>query len=266
MIFLKEREDLEVFSFIFGAVIGSFLNVLILKLPLSQSILTLNRSKCPSCNHTIIWYHNIPLLSYLFLKARCAYCDCKISFQYFLVELLSAILSLILFLKLGLSLEFIYMSFLSYVLIVLSFIDLRYKAVPDYLLLIVLTASFFATNFSILESFKNAFLFAGALILLNFVVTFYIQNIKSKILKDDSLKTQEALGEGDIPIIAMLGIILGVEGGLVAIFLAAFFAIIPSIYLNLVKKDIQTPFIPYLVLGFYAEYFFSLETYIKAFY
>lgn len=265
MILVKEREDLEVFSFIFGICFGSFLNVLILRLPLNQSIV-IARSKCPKCNHLIYWYHNIPLLSYLFLRAKCSYCKEKISFLYFFVELISGLITLALFLKLGLTQEFIFMCLISYVLIVLSFIDLKYKAVPDYLLLIVFILSFFATNFSLIESFKNAFLFAGAFVLLNFVITFYIQNIKSKLLKDESLKNQEALGEGDIPIIAMLGIILGVSGGLFAIFLAAFFAIIPAIYSNFVKKDIQTPFIPYLVLGFFTEYFFELETIIKAFY
>ena len=256
---------MEVFSFIIGACFGSFLNVLILKLPLKQSLLY-KRSSCPSCNHTIYWYHNIPLLSYLFLRAKCSYCGVKISFQYFFLELLSAIVTLLLFLKLGLCQEFIFMCLFSYVLIVLSFIDLKYKAAPDYLLLIALFLSFFTTNSNLLDAFKNAFLFSGALVLLNFVITFYIQNIKAKILKDESLKTQEALGEGDIPIIAMMGVILGLSSGIFAIFLAAFFAIIPSIYSNIVKKDIQTPFIPYLVLGFYVEYFFNLETFIKAFY
>ena len=256
---------MEVFSFIIGACFGSFLNVLILKLPLKQSLLY-KRSSCPSCNHTIYWYHNIPLLSYLFLRAKCSYCGVKISFQYFFLELLSAIITLLLFLKLGLCQEFIFMCLFSYVLIVLSFIDLKYKAAPDYLLLIALFLSFFTTNSNLLDAFKNAFLFSGALVLLNFVITFYIQNIKAKILKDESLKTQEALGEGDIPIIAMMGVILGLSSGIFAIFLAAFFAIIPSIYSNIVKKDIQTPFIPYLVLGFYVEYFFNLETFIKAFY
>ncbi len=266
MILVKEREDLEVFSFIFGAVIGSFLNVLILKLPVNESIFTKTRSKCPSCGHLIYWYHNIPLFSYLFLKAKCSYCGAKISFQYFLVEILSAVLTLFLFLKLGLNQEFIFMCFLSYVLITLSFIDLKHKAVPDYLLLMAFVLSFFATNFSIYESFSNAFLFAGAIVLLNFIITFYIQNIKSRILKDESLKTQEALGEGDIPIIAIIGVILGVQSGIEAIFLAAFFAIIPAIYSNLIKKDIQTPFIPYLVLGFLTQYFFDLETLIKVFF
>ncbi len=266
MILQNEREDLEVFSFIFGICIGSFLNVLIIKLPKNELIFTKNRSKCPNCNHLIFWYHNIPLFSYLYLKAKCSYCGEKISFQYFLVELLSGILTLALFSKLGLTQEFIFMSLLSYVLITLSFIDLKYKAVPDYLLLIVFILSFFSTTFSMIDSFKNAFLFAGAFGLLNFVITFYIQNIKSRILKDETLKNQEALGVGDIPIIALIGIILGSSGGLVAIFLAAFFAIIPAIYSNFVKKDIQTPFIPYLVLGFFTEYFFNLETYIKVLY
>ena len=266
MIIKKEREDLEVFSFIFGACFGSFLSVLILKLPKKELILSLNRSCCPSCGHTIFWYHNIPLLSYLFLSAKCSYCKEKISPLYFCVELITAILTLFLFVKLGISKEFIYMCFLGYVLIVLSFIDINYKAVPDYLLLIVLFFSFFVTDYDIYEAFKNAFLFSGAMVLLNFVVTFYIQNIKAKILKDENLKIQEALGEGDIPIIAMIGIVLGVESGIIAIFLAAFFAIIPAIYSNLVKKDIQVPFIPYLVLGFFIEYFFKLESFTKVFF
>ncbi|KAB7886727.1 prepilin peptidase [Poseidonibacter ostreae] len=253
---------MEVFSFIFGAVIGSFLNVLILRLPLNKSVVT-PRSSCPSCNHIIAWYYNIPLFSFLFLRAKCAYCKTKISFQYFIVELLSASLTLALFIKLGLSSEFLYMSLLFYVCITLSFIDFKYKAVPDYLLLIVLVLSFFATSFSLLEAFKNAFLFSGAFVLLNFIITFYIQNIKARLLKDEDLKNQEALGEGDIPIIAMIAVILGIKGALVAIFLAAIFAIIPSIYSNLVKKDIQTPFIPYLILGMLSVYFFDLENILK---
>jgi leader peptidase (prepilin peptidase) / N-methyltransferase len=265
VIFLKERDALELFSFIFGISIGSFLNVLILRLPKNESLMTA-RSHCPKCNHVIYWYHNIPLFSYLFLLGRCSYCKEKISFLYFFVELISGIVTLALFFKLGLNQEFIFMALLSYVLITLSFIDFKYKAVPDYLLLIVFILSLIATNFSIIEALKNAFLFVGAFVLLNFVITFYIQNIKSKILKDESLKTQEALGEGDIPIIAMMGIILGINGGLFAIFLAAIFAIIPAIYSNFVKKDIQTPFIPYLVLGFFTEYFFDLETIIKVFF
>ena len=151
-------------------------------------------------------------------------------------------------------------------LVVLSLYDFKYKAVPDYLLLFAFFSSFFITKFDIFEALQSAFIISGAFVILNFLVTFYIQNIKSRILKDESLKTQEALGEGDIPIIASIGIILGISSGLTAIFLAAFFAIIPSLYKNNIKKDMQTPFIPYLILGFFTEYFFNIETIIKAFY
>ena len=255
---------MEVFSFIFGAVIGSFLNVLIIRLPLNKSIVT-PRSTCPSCNKIIAWYYNIPLLSFLYLKAKCAYCQTKLSSIYFIVELLSAFVTLALYMKLGLNLEFYFMCLLMYVAITLSFIDFKYKAVPDYLLVLILITSFFATSQPLFESFKNAFLFAGAFVLLNFLLTFYIQNIKARVLKDESLKTQEALGEGDIPVIAMIAVVLGVKGALLAIFFAALFAIIPSIYSSFVKKDIQTPFIPYLILGMMSVYFFNLENILKVF-
>ena len=84
----------------------------------------------------------------------------------------------------------------------------------------------------------------------------YIQNIKYKLTKDETLRTQKALGEGDIPIVAVIGAVLGLQAGFIAIFLGALFAIIPSIYNLIFKKDIETPFIPYLSLGFFAEYIF----------
>ena len=257
MILLHEREDLEVFSFIFGVLFGSFLNVLIIRLPLNKDFVKA-RSACTKCNQTINWYHNIPIFSYLFLKGKCSYCGEKISIQYLIVEVLTGVLTLALFIKLGIGKEFLYALIFVYTLIVLSFIDFKYKAVPDYLLLIALIFSFFVTSYNLIDALKYAFIISGAFVLLNFVVTFYIQNIKAKITKDESLKTQEALGEGDIPILASIGAILGIKGAFIAIFLASIFAIIPSIYFIIKKKDIQTPFIPYLVLGFLVEYFFDV--------
>ncbi len=211
------------------------------------------------CKHTISWYYNIPLLSFLFLKGKCAYCSNKISLQYFTVELISGILTYVLFIKLDFSLEFLFIILLIYVFITLCFIDFAYKAVPDYLLLLILFLSFFVSPYSLLDSLTSAFILAGAFVLLNFVVSFYIQNIKAKILKDNTLKTQEALGEGDIPVIAAIAVILGVQGAMIVMFLAAIFAIIPSFLANCLRKDIHTAFIPYLFLGFLVEYFLSLS-------
>lgn len=242
---------MEIIVFIFGLIFGSFLNVLIYRLPLEVSLINPKRSYCPHCNYQLSWYENIPLVSYIFLKAQCSNCRNKIPITYPLVELLTAIITLILFLKIEPSLDFFILLFLFYNLIVLSFIDLKFKAVPDYLLLSALLISFLSFNFN----FKAALLFAGGFILLEFFITFYIQNIKARLLKDPSLQEQKALGEGDIPIVAIIGGMLGIELGLTAIFLAAFFAILPALYMQIMKKEIETPFIPFLALGFVVSFF-----------
>ncbi len=251
---IKECEDLVEFSiFLFGLIFGSFLNMLVYRLPLGISLLNPKRSSCTNCNHQIKWYENIPLLSYLFLKAKCSSCKEKISIIYPIVELLTAIITLMLFYKLGMTLNFIITTIVFYTLITLSFIDFKYKAVPDYLLIIALIISFFIDSFS----FYSALLFIGGLSILELFITFYIQNIKSRILNDESLKDQKALGEGDLPIVAIIGGILGIKLGIVAIFLAAIFAIIPSIINSIINKDIETPFIPYLSFGLFIVFIFE---------
>ena len=98
------------------------------------------------------------------------------------------------------------------------------------------------------------FIFAGGIVILEFFVTYYIQNIKAYLVKDDSLKDQKALGEGDIPIIALIGGLLGLKFGIIAIFLSAILAIIPSIINKMLNKEIETPFIPYLSLGLFITF------------
>ena len=244
--------------FIFGAIIGSFLNVVITRVPKGESLVT-PRSHCLKCDETIAWYYNIPILSYLMLGGKCKYCGEKYSINYFYVELLSAIVTLCLFLKIGISLEFFLLLVLFYCLIVLSFIDLEYKAVPDWILLLAFVFGIASTYNDFFNSITNAFIFVGAFTILDFIITFYIQNIKAKVLKDENLKTQKALGEGDLPIIAVVGGVLGIQGGVVAIFLAALFAILPSIYNNIKKNEKETAFIPYLFLGFFVEYIFQIS-------
>ena len=247
-----------IFVALFGVCFGSFFNVLIYRLPLRQSIVKPN-SSCPKCKTKIKWYHNIPLLSYLFLKGKCAYCGVKISLTYPFVELLTSLVTLLLFYKLGFGSHFFGITLVFYLLIVLSFIDLKYKAVPDYLLVLIFIAALFAVDTNFISAFQNGLIFAGAFTILNFLLTFYIQNIKYKLTKNEDLKDQTALGEGDIPIVFIIGMILGIKAGFTAIFLGALCAIIPSLYNTLFKKEIETPFIPYLGLGFFIEFIFFLH-------
>ena len=250
----KEREDLAEFNiFLFGLIFGSFLNVLIYRLPIGMSLLNPKRSVCPSCNAQIKWNENIPVLSYFILGGKCPHCQVSIPIRYPVVEMLTAIVTLFIFLKTGLNLDFFVLSLLFYTLIVLSFIDFEYKAVPDYLLMIVLIFTLGYSN----VNFSHMLMFAGGFFILELFVTFYIQNIKAKFTKNEELKEQRAMGEGDIPIAAVIGGILGIKLGIFAIFLSALFAIIPVLLNSIVKKDIETPFIPFLALGLFVTFLFG---------
>jgi leader peptidase (prepilin peptidase)/N-methyltransferase len=134
---------------------------------------------------------------------------------------------------------------LFYTLIVLSMIDLKYKAVPDYLLIIAVILTI------IVGDLMNILIFAGGFALLELVITFYIQKVKAKITKNKDLETQSALGEGDIPIAGVIGGLLGIHLGISAIFLATLLALLPAIYNLILKKEIETPFIPFLSLGLF---------------
>ena len=234
--------------FIIGLIFGSFLNVLIYRLPLDISLFKPLGSTCTHCKHRIKWHENIPILSYLLLKGKCSNCSKPISMIYPFVELLTALVTLLLYMNDWLNWELIVTISLFYTLIVLSFIDLKYKAVPDYLLIIAVILTF------IVGDLMDILIFAGGFALLELIVTFYIQNVKAKITKNKDLETQSALGEGDIPIAGVIGGLLGLHLGISAIFLAALLALSLSIYNLLFKKEIETPFIPFLSLGLFITF------------
>ena len=240
--------ELYIIIFIIGLIFGSFLNVLIYRLPLEISLFKPLGSTCTHCKHRIKWHENIPVLSYLFLKGKCSNCSKPISIVYPFVELTTALVTLLLYMNYWLNWELIVTIALFYTLIVLSFIDLKYKAVPDYLLIVAVILTI------IVGDLTNILIFAGGFVLLELVLTFYIQNVKAKITKNKDLETQRALGEGDIPIAGVIGGLLGLHLGISAIFLATLLALLLSIYNLLSKKEIETPFIPFLSLGLFITF------------
>ena len=232
-------------AFAIGLIFGSFLNVLIYRLPLEISLFNPIGSECPHCQHKIKWYENIPVFSYLFLRGKCSNCSERISIVYPIVELITGLVTVLLYQHQWLDVDLILTIALFYTLIVLSFIDFKYKAVPDYLLIIVLLLTLSVGDW------KNTLIFMGGFVLLELILTFYIQTIKAKITKNKELENQRALGEGDIPIAGAIGGLLGIHLGISAIFLAAILALIPAVYGLMVKKEIETPFIPFLSLGLF---------------
>ena len=227
--------------FIFGTIIGSFLNVCIFRFPRKQSIVS-PLSYCPSCHQPIKFYHNIPILSFLFLGGKCSNCRGPISFRYPIVELLAGLLSLALFLKFGLSLSyFVYLAF-SATLLVITFIDLDHQIIPDVITLpgIILgfTASLFLPGITFLDSIIGTVAGGGGL--------FLVAMGYSLIAK------REGMGTGDIKLISMIGAFLGIKGVLLTIFLGSLFG--SSVGLTVMlkeKKDSQyaVPFGPFLAIG-----------------
>ncbi|NLM04611.1 MAG: prepilin peptidase, partial [Clostridiales bacterium] len=121
--------------FSIGLIIGSFLNVCIYRIPLEQSIV-LPSSHCFHCNTPLNTWDLIPVFSFIFLKGECRYCSTKISPRYLVVEILTGIIFLLLFLKFGLSMEYFFFLILLCILICITFIDYDYKIIPDEFILL----------------------------------------------------------------------------------------------------------------------------------
>ncbi len=224
---------------IFGILIGSFINVLIIRIPKGESVV-FPSSHCVKCGNKLKWYHNIPLFSWIFLKGKCAFCGTKISIQYPIIEFLTGLIFLISYIKNHDLLFSFIVGGVFGLLLALSVIDLRYKEVPDSLNLLALTLSI-ATSNDIITNFQNALLFAGGFTLLRFYVSY--------ILK------KEAMGEADIMIAGTIGAMVGVKLGLVTIFLSALLAL-PA-FLIAGKRDFEMPFIPFLALALFIVYIFD---------
>jgi leader peptidase (prepilin peptidase)/N-methyltransferase len=229
--------------FTIGLVIGSFSNVCIYRLPRDESLI-FPGSHCPKCNKPIKYYDNIPLISYLILKGKCRYCQEKISGQYPLVEFLTGFIYLVLFLSYGLQLRtFVYMLFCS-ALIIIIFIDLKEKIIPDVISLPFIALgfllSFVPNNLSPINSLLGILVGGGSL--------FLIAVVGSYLFK------KEAMGGGDIKLAAMIGAFLGWQLTLLSLFLGFLLGSNVGIIILIKNKGNKDqsdsiPFGPFIALG-----------------
>lgn len=240
-----------IFIFILGAVIGSFLNVCIYRVPQGLSIIR-PASRCTSCGTPIKVYDNIPILSYVLLLGKCRKCGAKLSVRYPLVEVLNAALYVLVLATFGSNSPWILVGYALFVssLIVIFFIDLDYQIIPNgitlpgILLAVVLGSTIMPDPFSRSEllGFKTSlagFLAGGG--------SFYLIAVIGKaILKKD------AMGGGDIKMMAMVGGLLGWKGVLLTTFIGSLCGSLMGISLIMLKGrewGARIPFGPYLVTG-----------------
>lgn len=242
-----------VIVFVFGLIFGSFANVCIYRMPRDLSIIKPD-SHCTKCNGFIKWYDNIPVISYILLKGKCRNCGTKISFIYPFMETLCGLAFLSMYFLYGFSYMLFPFCILVFSLLVITAIDFEFQIIPDefsFLLMIVgFLSSFF--NFmlgdTVLQRILNSFLgfVAGGGSLLVIAV------VGKWIFKKD------AMGGGDIKIMAGVGTFLGWEKVLFAIFIACFIGSIVGLFLIVSKKIVrkqEIAFGPYLALSSYLTLF-----------
>lgn len=232
------------FAGLLGACVGSFLNVVIVRLPRGESIVA-PRSRCVLCRHPIVWWENIPFVSFCCLRGRCRHCGRRISWRYPTVELLTTVLSLLLWWRYAMVLPYVvYFFFLMTPLIALSFIDLEHLIIPDIISLTGIATGLLSRLVLSLpgnrwlafgDGVVGAIVGAGLL----FAVAWGYERIKH----------QEGLGGGDVKLAAMLGAFFGWHASLFILLTSSIVgSIVGLVFIVAFKRDLQhaIPFGPFL--------------------
>lgn len=241
-----------VFSLLFGAIIGSFLNVVILRLPQEEGSIVFPASHCPSCKTPLSWYENIPIVSYIFLRGRCAHCNTTISLQYPVVELLMALLTAAVFHHFGLTVTGAGYFIFCAALVTIIWIDIHHQIIPDLISLpgIVLgfLFSFFNTNLSWQSSLIGLVVGGGVLYTIAFLYLL--------------IRKQDGMGGGDIKLLAMIGAFLGWQSLLFVIFFSSITGTVVGLAAMVKQKKggaTRIPFGPFLSLAALTYLFFDQQ-------
>ena len=239
-----------VFAFLFGLALGSFLNVCIYRIPLKKSIVH-PPSSCPNCGAGIRFYDNIPVISYILLLGRCRQCHAPISFRYPLVELITGLLSVALFIKFGLSPNYILLFLFTASLIAIAFIDLQHKIIPDVIslpgILVGVVFSFFpSAGISPLEALIGVVGGGGFLFLVGTAF--------------EKVTGREGMGGGDVKLLAMIGAWMGWKALPFIILISSLSgAVLGGLSLAVSRQGMRSriPFGPFLALGALVFLFFG---------
>ena len=246
--------------FLFGAILVSFANVCIYRLPRDKQIIS-GRSYCPRCKKKIKWYDNLPLISYIFLNAKCRNCDKSISVRYLIVELITGISFLLIFLSFKNLYTIVFLSTLILILIMIFFIDLENFIIPDSL------------NFSIM----------GLALVKNFIPSFntsLIHDINQSIIGGiigyfsiwliiflyKTLKKIDGMGLGDAKLMAGIGLLFGWQSIPLVLFLSSIlglFFVAPSLLKKQKTMKSEIPFGPFIIIAMliyfvFGDFFYGL--------
>jgi len=246
--------------FFLGIVLGSFANVCIHRLPKNKQVI-IGRSFCPKCKKKINWYDNLPLFSFLILKMKCRNCNKKISPRYFIVELLTGITFLIIFLSFKSLVTLIFLCVLSLILIMIFFIDLENFIIPDILnfsiMFLALLKNFLPNlNTSFVQEINQSIIGGIVGYLSIWIIIFLYKTIK-KI---------DGMGLGDAKLIAGIGLLFGWQSIPFVLFISSVLGlifVIPSLLNKKKNMRSEIPFGPFIIAAgivyfTFGDYLYSL--------
>lgn len=225
-----------IFAFLLGAVVGSFLNVVIMRIPQGASVAH-PPSTCPECGHSIRFFDNIPLFSFFLLGGQCRDCGSRISFRYPIVELISACLCTGLYFQFGLSLAFVlYLVFCS-AMTAVFWIDLDHMIIPDVISLNGIAIGIVASLADLIPNMDWRLSLAGACLgaLALYVPAFIYEKVRGL----------EGLGGGDIKLLAMIGAFTGPYGVIFVLFFSSLTGSVVALVGMLTKGSSSTTPIPF---------------------
>lgn len=230
---------ITIIIFMFGICLGSFYACIGYRIP--NKISTIKpRSFCPNCNETLKWYMNIPVFSYIYLKGKCAYCQEKISKYYLFSELFTGILFSVSYLYFGINLEFFISLILISVLSITIVTDFKYYYISDRVILtsIILEIAIYLYYLN----FKDGLYYIVSGIFM-FLLMFTIKLIGDYIFK------KESLGGGDIKLMSLIGLTLGIINGITSLLISSTLALIASLIILKKNEEHIVPFGPFIILG-----------------
>ncbi|HHV60462.1 MAG TPA: prepilin peptidase [Clostridiaceae bacterium] len=248
------------FVALFGLAIGSFLNVVICRLEKGESIVS-PPSHCTQCGTRLKPLDLIPVFSFIFLRGKCRYCGCKISFRYPLVELITATVFMLLFWKYGISFDFLFGIYLMSVLIAVFFIDLDTKTIPDELVVAGLLGGVFPV---VCNLFYPVAIYGDRWFFNPIIGMFAASGFLFIIAVIGSLiyKTDDAMGMGDVKIFVPIGMFLGWRMSIAALVISIFLAGIAGFILLVTGKKNRKegiPFGPFIVTAVFATLMIGWE-------
>ena len=234
-----------IFVILLGGLWGSFANVCIYRLPIEKGVIS-GRSYCPKCKKKILWYDNIPLISYFLLSGKCRKCKKKISFQYSLVEFLSIFTFFSIYYFYGITLTTLLLMILSLTFIIIFFIDLKHFIIPNVLTYSMMVLGFiksFDPNLDIIfPNYLNSLVGGIFGYLIIWSIIFFYKQIRKK----------EGMGLGDAKLLAVIGFWFGWISIPFVIFLSSTIAliyVIPNLLNKSKKLSSQIPFGPHIILA-----------------